>query len=434
MSPDQEPLTMPHPPPRPGAPPPGADFAAPSAGDLLEDLGAEALVVVADSSRDPDLAVFVGGAHLGRAVLLVPRQGAPRLACFSPLERGEAAATGLEVLDPQTLDLPRLTRDLTAPELRLAAVLERIFELCRLAPGRLALAGRARAGEVHTACRLLEQRGWHFAAGHEVVLRLRKRKGPEEVAEIRRAAAGAGAALRRVAQLLAAAVPGERGLVVGGEPLTVGRLKGEVTRVLGGAGLEQPEGCLVAPAEEGAVPHTTGTPERVVRAGESLVVDLFPRGRLFADCTRTFCVGEPPEALAAAHRAVREALAEAHRRVRPGVRGWELQEAVCGLFARGGWPTPVTHPGTLVGYVHSLGHGVGWELHEYPRFAKDAGAEGVLAQGDVMTLEPGLYDPEAGWGVRLEDLVHLDSGGPRNLTPLPEALDPREWLALLESP
>jgi Xaa-Pro aminopeptidase len=82
-----------------------------------------------------------------------------------------------------------------------------------------------------------------------------------------------------------------------------------------------------------------------------------------------------------------------------------------------------------VGYVHNLGHGVGLDLHETPIFKKVSGAEGVLREGDVFTLEPGLYHPEQGYGVRLEDLVRLDEDGRlENLTPLPYELDPRAYL------
>ena len=87
----------------------------------------------------------------------------------------------------------------------------------------------------------------------------------------------------------------------------------------------------------------------------------------------------------------------------------------------------VREPATTTGYVHGLGHGVGFELHEYPSFRREAGEEGVLEVGDLLTLEPGLYDPEAGWGVRLEDLVYLGPDGPESLTPLPYDLDPRAW-------
>ncbi len=111
----------------------------------------------------------------------------------------------------------------------------------------------------------------------------------------------------------------------------------------------------------------------------------------------------------------------------PGARGWDLQEAVCLTFEEAGYATPLRQPGTTTGYVHNLGHGIGYELHELPIFRKVAGAEGVLAEGDVFTLEPGLYDPAAGYGVRLEDLCYLGADGLEVLTPLPYDLDPRRW-------
>jgi Xaa-Pro aminopeptidase len=252
-------------------------------------------------------------------------------------------------------------------------------------------------------------------------------KTPSELAAVRAAAAGTVAAFRAVAAGLAAAEARAGLLWLGGERLAVGRLRREVAAALAAHGLEQPEGNILAAGGDGGVPHTAGRDDRELREGESLVVDLFPRGFLFADCTRTFCVGRPPPALAAAHAVVLEALAAAHRRVAVGQRAWEMQEETCALLAARGYPTPITHPGTTRGYVHGLGHGVGFELHEYPSFRKSAGGEGVLAAGDVITLEPGLYEPEKGWGLRLEDLVIVGEDGGENLTPLPYDLDPRGW-------
>ena len=101
---------------------------------------------------------------------------------------------------------------------------------------------------------------------------------------------------------------------------------------------------------------------------------------------------------------------------------------MCDLFQDGGFPTPISHRGTQRGYVHGLGHGVGYEVHELPSFREHAPpAEGTLEEGDVLTLEPGLYEPEDGWAVRLEDLYLVDTDGPVNLTPLPRDLDPRAW-------
>jgi len=397
----------------------------------LADRGCEALLIVGASGRDPDLAPFVGPAHLSRAFLLLPRPAAgspggrgPLLGYLTPMERGEAAKSGFELLTPQQLEVERLLRERPEPASFWSALLVRAMELSGVPRGRLGLAGHLGAGHAVAFAGALEAAGWSLVDGHEAVRQLRKRKRAEEVAAIREAARGTVAAMRRVAEVLAEA--GD--LRWRGEPLTVGRLRREVFRVIADHGLEQPESNIIAPGEEGAAPHSMGTDSRVLRTGESLIVDLFPRGWMFADCTRTFCVCEPPEALAAAHAAVAGALAIARLGARPGVRGFDLQEAVCRHFQDLGHPTPVSHPGTETGYVHNLGHGVGHELHEYPSFRKEAGAEGVLGEGDVIAVEPGLYDPEAGWAVRLEDLLVLGPEGiAEDLTPLPYDLDPRVW-------
>jgi len=248
-----------------------------------------------------------------------------------------------------------------------------------------------------------------------------------EIRAVELAASGTAAAFQRVAEILAIASVREGELWFQDERLRVGRLRSEIALVLARFEMAQPEGNIVAPAEEGAVPHNQGHSERILRAGESLIVDLFPRAELFADCTRTFCVGEPPEGLRRAHQAVIEALERAEAAAVPGARGFALHEATCAYFSSHGYPTGLTHPGTVSGYVHGLGHGVGYELHEYPSFRKLTGAEGVLGAGDVITIEPGLYSPEEGWAVRVEDLYVVETTAARNLTPLPRDLDPRAW-------
>jgi len=411
----------------------------------LSDRGCQALLIVAGSSRDPDLAPFVGPVHLGRAFLVLGRPDAPgperseALGFLTAMEREEAGRTGLDLLTPAELDVDRLLEERPDPPRFWGAVLARALERFGVAPGRLALAGHLGAGLAVSFARDLGEAGYELIDGHEVVRRLRQRKRPVEIDAIREAARGTVAAFRRVAEVLAAAdVDGgaaapdpsglSRPLHWKNEPLTVGRLRREIFRVLADHGLEQPEGNIVAPGREGAVPHSTGTETRCLRAGESLVVDLFPRGRLFADCTRTFCVGAPPPELARAQGLVLEALRRARDGARPGVRGWSLQEETCRILGDAGFPTPISSPGTEIGYVHNLGHGVGYELHEYPSFRKESGAEGVLGAGDVITLEPGLYDQEAGWGVRLEDLLVVGEDGiAEDLTPLPYALDPTAW-------
>jgi Xaa-Pro aminopeptidase len=318
----------------------------------------------------------------------------------------------------------------------------------KVAGRRIALAGRYPNGELIGAIARLRREGYGFESGHGALLRLRRIKRAAELAEVREVAASTAEAIRRVALVLEAATPrrvgverggaGKRRRAAGGdlhwrgEPLTVGVLRREIAGTFAAAGLEEPEGNLIAPGRQGAVPHNAGDPATVLRAGESLIVDLFPRRRLHADCTRTFCVGTPPPELQAAHRAVLGALALARERVRPGATGFSIQEEVCRHFESRGYPTTLSDRGTTSGYVHGLGHGVGFEVHELPHFRPVAAGdhrrdEGTLERGDLFTLEPGLYDPVAGYGVRLEDLCHLGPAGVESLTPLPYDLDPRVW-------
>jgi Xaa-Pro aminopeptidase len=156
------------------------------------------------------------------------------------------------------------------------------------------------------------------------------------------------------------------------------------------------------------------------------VIDLWPKDpetACYADMTRTFVVGEPPEEIAEYQRLVKEALDRALSATRSGVAASEPFRIVCELFQEAGYPTQLTKaPGAVLdhGFFHGLGHGVGLEVHEPPWLGR---APGELVAGDVVTLEPGLYRQGFG-GVRLEDLVLVTEDGAENLTDYPYDLEP----------
>lgn len=398
--------------------------------ELLAEGKAEALVVLAGSSRDPDLAPFVGGARLGSACVVADSLGV-RLVYFTSMEREEAAlaeACGVELIHPADFGMETLRREGKNSEEILVAALKAAFDRAEIGPGRIALAGRPSAGSAVAVARALRESNREPVSGQRLMLALRRCKTRSEFEGIAAAARATVEAFETVARMLAGSSVREPGeLWLNEERVTVARVKAFAAQVFASHGLEQPESSIVAPGDEGATGHSTGTPDRVLRAGESVVVDLFPRGLLFADCTRTFCVGEPPQGLARAHGLVLEALETSLEAVRPGVRGWTLHERVCRLFENEGFAVPDKNPGTQTGYFHLLGHGVGYELHELPSFRKTGPGTEEFRAGDVVTIEPGLYDPEAGWGVRLEDLVVVTDDGMTNVTPLPYDLDPRAW-------
>jgi Xaa-Pro aminopeptidase len=139
--------------------------------------------------------------------------------------------------------------------------------------------------------------------------------------------------------------------------------------------------------------------------------------------TRTFCLGEPNEELVRYHALVRKALELAYEVIKPGVTGAEAHRAVCEFFQEHGFPTQLTKtPGQVLdeGFFHSLGHGVGLEVHEQPGLGR-TGVE--IVAGDVLAVEPGLYRKGFG-GCRLEDTVLVTESGIERFGDYPYDLSP----------
>ena len=128
------------------------------------------------------------------------------------------------------------------------------------------------------------------------------------------------------------------------------------------------------------------------------------------DRTRTVVKDAPREKPKEMYEAVLEAQNAALALVKEGVTCRAVHDCVCDLFEGHGYETIRT--GGKKGFIHSTGHGIGLTVHEDPRISDN---EYVLQSGNVITLEPGLYEPEVG-GVRLEDMVLVRKSGCENLT------------------
>jgi Xaa-Pro aminopeptidase len=183
---------------------------------------------------------------------------------------------------------------------------------------------------------------------------------------------------------------------------------------------ESPKGHIVAGGKASAEPHEIGT--GLLPEGAPIVIDIYPRSRhsgYFADMTRTVCLGVPSEALGKMYDTVLAAQTLAISMVRPGVRCADIQQAVEEVFIQAGYETSGRGKEFQYaeGFVHSIGHGVGQEVHELPKFSKTA--DDVLEVGDVVTIEPGLYYHDIG-GVRIEDLLWVMPDGAENLTNFPK--------------
>ncbi|NEU56436.1 Xaa-Pro peptidase family protein [Halorussus sp. MSC15.2] len=249
----------------------------------------------------------------------------------------------------------------------------------------------------------------------DVVTQIRATKSDEEVEHVHEAQRANEAAMRAAEEMLADASVEGGTLYYDGEVLTSERVKEEieVTLLRHGCGLDE---TIVACGADAAGPHNRGSGP--LEAGETIVIDIFPRNKAtkyHGDMTRTFVVGEPSEEVRRRYDDTREAFEAALDALEPGVTGKAVHDAVCDVYEEKGYDTLRSDSAAETGFIHSTGHGIGLDVHELPRVSPDGGE---LRPGHVVTIEPGLYDPEVG-GIRIEDLVVVTEDGYENLTDYP---------------
>ena len=261
--------------------------------------------------------------------------------------------------------------------------------------------------------------GLKVTVSTELFFPQRGSKSKSEVAALQTALRVAEAGLRRGIDVLKASKADRRGFLQWQKnPLTSERLRAEMdTAVLHAGG--SPAQTIVAGGLQGCDPHERG--HGPLRANESIVLDIFPRhatNHYYGDLTRTVVRGRASEALRKQYATVQEGKAWVMKQMRAGADGPALQKELIARFTQAGFPTE-QREGRWVGMFHGVGHGLGLDLHETPRFAA-----GKLFTGLSITVEPGLYYPGVG-GVRIEDVVVVGEKGVRNLTRFEEELELR---------
>jgi Xaa-Pro aminopeptidase len=259
---------------------------------------------------------------------------------------------------------------------------------------------------------------------HEAIAARRRVKSAAELAGIRRAQAAAEAGMSAAAALLRQAVPDGERLMLGGEVLTAESVRAVLRDACQRHGAPAPPDVIVASVWQG-FGHEAGSGP--LPAKLPIVIDLWPRDEgsgCWADMTRTFVVGEIGDSVRAMEALVREAIDRAREAVRPGVTGRALHAIVCDVFESAGHRTQRTGPGEEdpnEGFQFSLGHGIGLQVHEDPGLGQTG--HGELVAGDVIAIEPGLWQPDVG-EVRFEDLLLATEDGSETLTTYSYELTP----------
>lgn len=240
-------------------------------------------------------------------------------------------------------------------------------------------------------------------------------KNAEEVKHLKDALRKTARAMDLAVRLIASSEIRKNKLYVDGQQLTSEKVKGEISAELSRIGFTVSH-TIVSSGIHASKPHDTGT--GALYADKPVIIDIFPRSQrtgFFGDMTRTVIRGEPSPDLVNMYNAVLTGQKLAISMVKAAVKVKDIHDAVVNSFEEAGFKTGELN-GKVQGFIHSTGHGLGLEIHEPPRIGP---GDEVLEEGNVVTIEPGLYYEKLG-GVRIEDVVLVEKTGCKNLTRYPK--------------
>ncbi len=385
---------------------------------LMQERQLDAIVVQGDTDTSSDLAYLTGGVHLEGALYLQRRDSDPMLFA-SPIERENAAETGFQVRLWSDYDMLGYLK--AHDNDRLSATVAQISDILRDhdVRGRVGFYGYADRGFSYLFLSALASANPHIEIVGEMQPNLfdvaRQTKDDNELAAMRRAGRLTTEVIDSVfAFIQSHSVQDETIVKADGEPLTIGDIKTHIRLEVAKRNLEEVHENIFSQGRDAGVPHNRGQDDMPLRLGQSIIFDIFPRDRTtgyFHDITRTFFLGYAPEDQAQRWRQIKIIFDELLANMTVGERCSHYQHVTCDYFEALGYPTTRSDPKTKVGYNHSLGHGVGLDIHEGPRLSHMPDNTTVLEPGHVVSVEPGLYYPDDGWGIRIEDTIAFDEHG-----------------------
>jgi Xaa-Pro aminopeptidase len=379
----------------------------------------DALLVRGSAQHNPAMQYFTGPIHTTRGFLLKVAGKDPVL-FHRDMERDEAVRSGLETESFEARGLSEIFEQTQGDENRTDAILlEKIFQEYGV-KGRVSVYGRVEVGPAYGTLEHLSELHPDIEiigedAVKSVLMQTRRTKDTDEIERIRRMGEITIAVVNDVRNFLTSHAVRDGFLVdSSGEKLTVGTVKRKIDLWLALRGAENPEQTIFAIGYDAAVPHSAGTDTDPIPIGKTIVFDIFPcevGGGYFHDFTRSWCLGYAPDEVLSIYQDVLELFEWSKNSIVPDQFTREVQRGVCQQFEARGHTTICSDPNTQSGYVHSLAHGLGLDIHEPPIYRHYEHNSDRVEVNSVFTIEPGLYYPEQEIGVRLEDTVWLRPDG-----------------------
>jgi len=388
---------------------------------LMEARRLDAILIFGDAEHNPPMYYFVGGGHVSGA-LLIKKVGKEPVLFYNDMERDEAAKSGLKTVSfsefPTSDFLDQADGD---GQLAMALRFKNILSEYGLSGGRIAVFGKVEFSQlfglmIHLV-RLMPEVEFIGEPGSEsTLLRAMETKDDVEVARIRQMGAVTTTVVKMVQDYLTSCEVREDEVLLkeDGHPLTLGDVKSKISLWLAERGAVDVEGVIFAIGRDAGVPHSLGDPEDLMTLGKTIVFDIFPAeqsGGYFYDFTRTWSLGYATPEAQALYDQVHEIYDKVVENLDLNASFIHYQRMTCEYFESKGHKSQLNTKAPLDGYVHSLGHGVGLNIHERPWSGLTATEDNILKPGVVITIEPGLYYPEKGMGFRIEDTYWVRPDG-----------------------
>jgi Xaa-Pro aminopeptidase len=387
---------------------------------LMQAKNLDAILVIGNAEHNPPMYYLTGGGHVTGATLIKKRGEEAMLFC-NDMEREEAAKSGLKIIPYSTYNYEALLKEAYGdPALAAAIRYKRMFTDQRV-HGRVGIYGNTDLGSAFAIFTHLQRLMPEFELVGEtrddsLFMKAMETKDEAEVARIRKMGKITTQVVGRVAEYLTSREVREDEILLkeDGTPLTIADVKAKINLWLAELGAENPEGTIFAIGHDAGVPHSSGNPEDLLRLGQTIVFDIYPceaGGGYFYDFTRTWCLGYATPEAQKLYDEVKAVFDKVMENFDLNTAFKDLNRFVCEEFERRGHKSPLNTQAPVEGYVHSLGHGLGLNIHERPWSGLTAADDNILKPGVVVTVEPGLYYPEKGMGVRIEDSVWVRPDG-----------------------
>jgi Xaa-Pro aminopeptidase len=388
---------------------------------LMKARNLDAIVVFGNAEHNPPMTYMTGGGHISHATL-VKKQGEEAVLFHGDMERGEAAKSGLKLISYSKYDGVELYKKAGGDGTLAAAMrMELMFKDLNLISGRVGLYGTYDLSAVFGMLSHLQKLipAIEFVGEpreDSLFMRAMETKDEVEVERIRKMGRVTTAVVDKVREYLVSRNVSQDEILLkeDGTPLTVGDVHSKIRLWVAEQGAELPSGFIFAIGADAGMPHSAGTATDVMKLGQTIVFDIYPAepgGGYYYDFTRTWSLGYATPEAQELYDQVKEIFDTLNDNFDLNVPFRNYNVMTCEYYESKGHQTPLHTKAPVEGYVHSLGHGVGLNIHERPFSGFTAGEDERLSPGVIVTSEPGLYYPEKGMGVRIEDTLWVRPDG-----------------------